>query len=357
MRISNTLLIAAMLSAAAHATAAPAPPQPSSLPAVSASLPCADGMTSKECDIRTMISVRSLALQEMWRNKRYAELDQALLSLCGAGTHLPDGQPELLVFEYTFDILFREWKQWDAAEAKLATWRAQSPGSVAQALAETMFWSAYAWHGRGSGYASKVPPEAWELFRERMGKAAALLANSKAKADTCPLWHSLNIATLIQTSKPRAMVDAAYAEAVRAFPASQQIHFAMSQAMQPKWGAAEGDFDRFARRAIGYTHKTEGSAIYARLYWSEDCNCDDALTFGGKGDPDWKLLKAGFEELLTRYPDEIYNRNKYASFACRANDRTTYLKLRRELGGNIVDALWPSSWKVDVCDRRMTEKT
>lgn len=330
---------------------------PSALPAIPAGMQCSDGKTSADCSIQTMVSLRGLPLQNMWTSKRYGELDQALLKLCAEDTRLPDGQTELLVFPHAFATVFDAWKDWSGFGKQLASWRAQSPGSPAQAMVETMYWRAYAWHGRGSGYAYKVPPEAWELFRERMAKATARLRESKALASSCPLWHVLNIDTLIDSSAPPATRNAAYADALRLFPTSQQIHFAMARAMTPKWGGKEGDFDRFARRAIGYTQKAEGTAIYARLYWSEDCNCDDALTFNQADSPDWKLMKAGFDELLKRYPDELYNRNKFASFACRANDRATYTKLRRELGDNIIDSLWPSSWKVDVCDRRMTEKT
>lgn len=351
----RVLMTAAMLACTLFAGAASA--QPSSvLPPVPAGMPCSDGKTSRECDIRTMMSVRGLPLQDMWSARRYGELDQVLLKLCTESTRLPDGQAELLVFSATFSTLFDAWKDWDGFGVQLAQWRAQSPDSPAQAIVETMYWRAYAWHARGGGYAYKVPAEAMELFRERMAKAAARLQSSKALAGVCPLWHVLNIETLLDRGGAGSASNAAYADAMRVFPASQQIHFAMARAMAPEWGGGEGDFDRFARRAIGYTQKAEGPAIYARLYWTEDCDCSDAVTFGRWDSPDWKLMKAGFEELLKRYPDGIYNRNKFASFACRANDRATYMRLRRELGGNIVDALWPRSWKVDVCDRRMTEK-
>ncbi|KQV45824.1 MULTISPECIES: DUF4034 domain-containing protein [unclassified Duganella] len=296
-----------------------------------------------------------MSVHESWRMDRFQELDQQLQALCAADSRLPDGQPELLVFVSAFYPMFDAWRDWDRVGAKLKKWRSESPDSAAQAIVEVMYWDSYAWYGRGGGYASSVPEAAWELFRERLAKASARLEESKAMAGNCPVWHSLNISTLINSGASRTKINSAYAEAVKAFPASQQVHFAMGRSMEVKWGANPGDFERFARQAVKLSQREEGDGLYARLFWSRDCNCDDALSFGRPGDPDWKTMKAGFEDLLQRYPDQIYNKNKFAAFACRANDRATYAKLRRELGDNIVEHLWPDSWKPEVCDREMAK--
>ena len=130
----------------------------------------------------------------------------------------------------------------------------------------------------------------------------------------------------------------------------------MSRVTYPQWGGAPGELERFARQAVKLSQREEGNALYARILWFADCNCDWSIGFGQPGDPDWKLMKSGFEELLKRYPDQVYNRNRFAYYACRANDAVTYAKLRRELGDNIINLQWPSSWSVDVCDRRMAKK-
>lgn len=349
--------IAALCAASLACNAAPAQqksllPKPD-LPGIPLNAPCRDEVVSKNCEMDTIIWMRGMPLKAMWHMGDYQQLDRILLSLCAEDTRLPDGQPELMVFSRTFASLIGTSKDWNGLGATLNAWRAKSPDSPAQAMIETMYWKAYAWHGRGGGYANSVPPEAWELFHERLAKASTRLEEVKAVAGNCPWWHSMNIEILIDSSAPRDRLNAAYEEAVKAFPASQQIHFSMSRSKEPKWGGAQGDFERFARRAASLSQRSEGGAMYARLYWIKDCNCDDAFGFGQPGDPDWKLMKAGFEDMLQRYPDQVHNRNKYASLACRANDLSTYWKLRRELGDNILDPLWPDSWKVDVCDRRL----
>lgn len=354
MRLLIRLLSIALLGAASFSCWA-APVLKSQLPPQPLGLPCADGVVTKNCDIRSIINLRGGALQQMWQTERFQDMDKQLEALCAVDSRLPDGQPELLVFPSAFYWMFDAWRDWSRVETQLKKWRSASPDSAARALAEVIYWNRYAWYGRGGGYANTVPESAWELFRERLAKASIRLQESKAVAGNCPLWHNLNITNLIESGASRATLNAAYAEAVKAFPASQQVHFAMARAMETKWGGKPGEFDRFARQAVKLSQREEGDGLYARLFWSADCNCDDALTFGRPGDPDWKTMKAGFEDLLKLYPDEIYNKNKFASFACRANDRVTYAKLRGELGDNIVEHLWPASWKVEVCDREMSK--
>lgn len=357
--LARLLLIAALCSIGIACKAAPAQqksvlPKPS-LPGIPLDAPCMDQVVSKDCPIDTIIWLRSMALEEAWHLHRFQMIDQTLQALCAEDTRLPDGQPEMLAFAQTFLRLINAHNDWTGWGAALRDWRTQSPASPAQALVETMYWQAYAWHARGGGYASSVPPEAWDLFRERLAQASARLGQVKPVLGNCPIWHSMNIDLLIESSAPRARLDAAYEEAVKAFPASQQIHFSMARSKQPKWGGEPGEYERFARRAASLSQRSEGNAMYARLFWVRDCDCDDAFGFGHPGDPDWKLMKAGFEDMLKRYPDQVHNRNKFASYACRANDRSTYRKLRQELGDNILDEQWPGSWKVDVCDRRMSK--
>jgi len=356
MRFVTHLLSIAVLAAARIASAATPAPLPSALPELPVSHPCHDGVISKDCSLSRLIDARGMPLRGMYAMRQYQGIDQMLQVLCTGSTRLPDGQPELQVFESSFEGLAATREEEDSVGKHLREWRSAWPDSPAQALVETMYWRDYAWRARGNGYASSVPPEAWELFGERMSKATARLAESKPVAGNCPLWHSLKIKLLNESGAPREQLNAAYEEAVKAFPSSQMIYFAMSRAMQVKWGAEPGEFDRFARRAIELSKREEGNAIYARLYWVVDCNCESTITFGKPGDPDWKLMKSGFEEMLRRYPDQVHNLNKFASYACRANDRATYAKLRRELGDNIIDYLWPGAWKAEVCDRRMSKE-
>ncbi|KQV85088.1 hypothetical protein ASD15_08175 [Massilia sp. Root351] len=304
-------------------------------------------------NMQTIVNLAVLPIEAQWQERDHGGLEASFKSLCGASERFSDGQPKIMIYESALNHYFGAWNAWDAYPRQLQEWRTQYPDSLAQALAETMYWSAYAWKARGGGYAHRVPQEAWQLFHERMAMASARLEESKALSNSCPLWHSLRIANLMETGAPRAVIEAAYKQAVAAFPFDLQIHAQMARVYSPRWGGSAREFDAFARRAAAITRSAEGQGMYARLYWGEDCNCDSAPPFASDGTgPEWKVMKAGFEDLLKRYPNSTWNANKFASFACRANDKETYLKLRTALQGAVYEALWPASYSMDVCDRR-----
>jgi len=297
-----------------------------------------------------------LPLKKLWAERNFDGVERILRDGCGAGRGA-DGQSDLINFEGTFDIYFRHAQSWEADRHVLAQWRGQQPDSLAQALVEAIYWRAYASQLR-VGSVAALPQEALELYRAQLGNGTARLQQVRAQAASCPLWHSLHISLLLEGGAQRRAVASAYLEAVQQFPQDQQIHFAMGRAYSPRGGGSVVQFDQFARRAVFFTRSQEGSGMYARLYWREDGNGRDAISFPDRRSlPEWQLVKTGFEDLLQRYPYDAAARNKFASFACRANDGETYGKLRAQLGERIQPELWPDSWPVDTCDRKLLKRS
>jgi hypothetical protein len=291
-------------------------------------------------------------LQKLWTERKFDAVERALREACG-GARSADGQPELQAFEAAFDSQFRTMQSWEADRAALAQWRGAQPDSLAQALVEAIYWRAYASQLR-VGSVAALPREALDLYHEQIGNGAARLQQVKAQAGSCPLWHSLNISLLLEGGAHRRAVASAYLDAVQVFPQDPQIHYAMGRAYSPRGGGSVVQFDQFARRAVFFTRPTEGGGMYARLYWREDGNGSEAITFADRRSlPEWQLVKTGFEDLLQRYPSDAAARNKFASFACRANDRDTYGRLRVQLGERIIAEQWPDSWPVEACDRKL----
>lgn len=312
--------------------------------------------TGDGCRIQTMIAYKGHAMAEMFHEERYEQLETITRELC-AGKRLPDGQPELYSFTSGFDGIFRHRDDPDAPQAQLAAWRKQHPRSIAAALAEASYWYTRAWVARGDGYARSVPSEAWELFRTRLRKASSVLEASRGFASACPMWHAMTIDTLLESGAGRAALDAAYARAVKQFPDAQQIHISMARSYSPKWGGSSEQFDQFARRAAQLSANSEGFGMYARIYWTEDCDCDEALSFGSGADlPAWPALRQGFRDLLKRYPQDLWNSNKFAALACRAGDGESYNAMRRKIGKHIYKNQWHSSYSPEVCDLRFYKK-
>ncbi|XLZ70480.1 hypothetical protein ABT364_00510 [Massilia sp. SR12] len=289
-------------------------------------------------------AVKPPVLQKQWSERKFEAIERGLREWCmgdGAG------------FEAQFDSYFRTTQSWAADRNALAQWRQQAPDSLAGAMVEAIYWRAYASQLR-LGAIGQMPKEAMDFYQEQLGFGKARLQQVKEQANACPLWHSLNISLQLEGAVSNRSAARAYLDAVQVFPNDPQIHFAMAHAYSPRRGGSLVQFDQFARRAVFFTRAVEGGAMYARLYWREDGNGSDAIQFREqRGLPEWRMVKSGFEDLLQRNPNDLRGRNKFASFACRANDRATYHKLRQELGERIVPELWPDVADVDACDRKL----
>jgi hypothetical protein len=81
---------------------------------------------------------------------------------------------------------------------------------------------------------------------------------------------------------------------------------------------------------VGRTRKAEGTAFYAWLYvdlagaWTCESLFDQSRA-------SWDEMKLAFEDMLDRHPD-VWNRNVFATFACRARDVETTKRMLGELG-------------------------
>lgn len=287
---------------------------------------------------------RPPTLQKQWAEHKFDAIERSLRDSC---TSDPAG------FEAQFDSHFRGTQAWEADRSALDQWQQQAPDSLAGALVAAIYWRAYASQLR-LGAIGQMPKQAMEFYQEQLGRGMARLQRVRAQANICPLWHSLNISLQLEGAGSRRSAASAYLDAVQAFPNDLHIHFTMSRAYSPRSGGTAVQFDQFARRATYFTKAAEGGAMYARLYWREDGNGSEAIQFRQqRGLPEWQMVKKGFEDLLQRHPQDLRGRNKFASFACRANDRETYLKLRQELGEHIVPELWPDVASAEDCDRKL----
>jgi hypothetical protein len=92
--------------------------------------------------------------------------------------------------------------------------------------------------------------------------------------------------------------------------------------------------------------------MYARLYWSAFGDTRDYLTFFKETGASWKKMKKGFNDLMLRHPKSIWNLNNFAKFSCIANDSKTFLKLRRQMGKNVIQDAWPQNISLDFCDQK-----
>ncbi len=230
------------------------------------------------------------------------------------------------------------------------------PFSRAAALAEVVYWNEYAWNARGPGMADTVPADGWELFRQRLGKAEAILLDSKSYASGSPLWGRLMIKVGNGLSWSRPKLLQTFEEVTRDEKYFYPTYTETAWDLTPRWGGDWKLVDAFIRDATKVTQARDGYAMYARLYWSvDDCGCGEFNLFRDSL-ANWPDMKRGFDDLIQRYPHSAWLYNKYAAYACLAGDKDAYQSIRFRIGATLVPEAWPSHQAIDLCEHKFAAK-
>jgi hypothetical protein len=289
-------------------------------------------------------------VQAAYNGREFAKLDALYEQWCTGRERFPDGLWKLAEFSGGFTSSFAAWKSWDRDLAAIQAWQQAAPDSAAASYIEAVYWHEYAWKARGGGYASTVSKEGWALFNERLGKAKAALDAAPLTGSHCPAPAAERISLMIDMGADKEQLTRTYIDAAQRYPEYHALHFAMARQFQPRWGGSAEQYEAFASGAAALTKDFEGMGMYARLYWLVDYN--EGLPFRNDptAGPYWNKLKAGYDDLMRRYPASIHNLGKYAGVACRSSDGALYRRLRSKLDGYQEEAQMNDP--VDVCDLR-----
>ena len=91
-------------------------------------------------------------------------------------------------------------------------------------------------------------------------------------------------------------------EALAREPLFYQTYFTALEYLLPKWHGRLREIERFAQGAVERTSQSEGTSLYARIYWvaaqAEFQNQIFSATF-----TTWPRMRASFEDMHARYPD------------------------------------------------------
>jgi hypothetical protein len=226
---------------------------------------------------------------------------------------------------------------WAPMERKLSDWSAQFPQSSLAAVVLARTYLMHGWSFRGGGYARTVPAGAMAKVEYWTQRAYDTLMTKEKVGRKDPYWYMemINISR-IQGWEPDRFFGLVQ-EATTAFPQNYDLYFITAMRLEPRWGGSPQAIAGLADYAVRQTRKEEGESLYARIYADVGDELDIPLS-----DPsvDWKRIKAGFEDILKRYPDN-WNVNKYARMACDARDQATSKRLLLQMKGNIEPEAWP----------------
>jgi len=272
----------------------------------------------------------------------FARLDAMADELRRSKSRTSSGLWHLTLFYAGLDDAFHSYgasdESWTEVERSIERWARTNPNSPTAHVAYGMALMDHAWFFLGDRNADEVPPEAWAPLRQYTQRAHDYLLAHKAEASVDPRWYEtmLIIARVQRWDEGpfRRLLD----EALRKEPEFYQTYFVALDYLICKCHGDVTTVETFANEAVTMTRRTDGTAMYARIYWY-------ALQsqFGNdifrESRADWPKMRVAFEDMLRQYPD-AWNTNYYARFACLARDRDTAKQLFARIGASPVAEAW-----------------
>ena len=283
--------------------------------------------------------------------KQFSELEAAIAAAATFRERLEDGSSTLYAADIGFYVYFSDVQFADIQLAALKEWHTNLPGSIAEPIVEALYWRTLAWALRQENDAKDSTPIAGKLFRERLQRAQQALQDSKGRSSSNPLWYMEElIIARGQQWKPDA-TRRVFDEGVGKFPMFEPLYWEMGDALSPVWGGSYAALETFANEATAKAGTPWGDTFYATTYWK--IGRLNEQSFMGKSHVSWPHMRRGFDALMRQYPKSIWNANNFAIYACLAQDREAYGRIRARLGSHVIRPAWPSNVSPEVCDHTL----
>jgi hypothetical protein len=227
---------------------------------------------------------------------------------------------------------------WLEAQTLLENWVTNYPQSPAGPIAYGHLLISRALVHLGGGRGDRVEPENVEGFLSEIKQARIFLETYKTTASADPQWYRLMEQIAAYQRWPEEKFSALLSEALQREPLYYENYFAAVDYYGPKWGGSAEALESFARRAAEQTKSTEGSGMYARIYWyAWQTQYGDSLF--RQSNVDWPTMKESFRDLLAKYP-EAWNTNNFARFACLSEDKETTAELIAKIDAKPLRGVW-----------------
>ncbi|MBG9387050.1 hypothetical protein [Caenimonas aquaedulcis] len=313
---------------------------------------CAMGAHAGESEMRKALGVE---FDSAFQRGDFAAIEARYARALGSRERMPSG---VFVTSQMVYLMFRSLPKtveakgndayWKPIEDQAHKWFAQYPKSTIAAIALSKAYSEHGWDYRGTGYASTVGKEDWAKLKDYLAKAGVALSSraEEGRRDPTWRWQMLHLGRLAgwPDDKYREFAQASLEE----FPGYYDTYFEIAEAMLPQWGGSMQQLAAFADYAADRTKKTDGKALFARIYWS----MHGYLGPSGLSQPevDWPSIRAGFDDLVKRYPDP-WNLNYYARIACDVGDKATTRRVLTAVGERVDPMAWETRANWMRCKR------
>ena len=296
-----------------------------------------------------------LILLENLTEEEFSALDNVINKWNNPGERDKNGEWKLDSFRSIFVNFATKRRSWKNDIKRIQKWRKFNPTSAGAAIAESKYWVSYAKNIRGSD--TQTDPVALRVFGERMQRAEQALKDSKDYGADNPLWYEAYLDVAVTLRRDHEFIEALYKEAIHRHPHFQPLYLKMAAYWAPRSGN-QADWhkaDEVIRQATENTAAINGEINYAMLYVQlSEMQFKENLMFDA-GILSWNRMRNAFEEWVKHYPS-MDNLNRFAAFACRANDKKAFFNIRPRIINRILPGRWLDAYSYDLCNQRFMQK-
>lgn len=290
--------------------------------------------------------------QQLFMAGDYEQLDSSLNQYMGSLEDLPDGSSRYEGLVGGLSDLFRYGGlAAETAFGHTADWRRRVKNSTMADLAEAMLFSEWAYSARGNGYANSVSSQNMAIYVYRTEMAAAALDDVAGRASNNPLWYTLSLEVGLDQAKDREKLQAIFDRGMAKAPKYRPLYRRMLRILMPRWGGSYDDVDKFINQVYTQSASARGYQRYAELYSTYARMEGDELDLFSDTHAFWSEMRNGYLGLVRRYPASDVVLNSFANFACRANDKDDYNRLRGAVGKRLASTAWSGKYSIESCDK------
>ena len=278
-----------------------------------------------------------LEVRQDYNNRRFTELEKRAVELRRAKALFDNGSWKLMQFYESFTCRPEEPESmWQLHDQIHRDWITAFPQSVTARMAYADFLVSYAWHARGSGFADKVTPEGWRLFRERIAAGGRTLEEARELPERDPMWWSVTLGLARGQAWSKNDYDRAVEEAKSFEPRFWNYDIDRAESLLPRWYGKPGDWESYAEEAAARSDGL-GDEIYARIVMSLRSYYGNIFR---ETKASWPKTRAGLERLRQRYPRSLEILSKAALLAVLADDRALAKEMFDQLGDKYLANVW-----------------
>jgi tetratricopeptide (TPR) repeat protein len=232
--------------------------------------------------------------------------------------------------------------QCEARFSDLRSWIQAKPDSITPRVALANDLVSYAWKARGSGWASTVSNDGWQLFGQRLNEAVETLNEAKSVKEECPCWWSVRLQTILGLQGDRTQYEDVFNQAIKVYPDYKPFYFKRAIYLLPRWSGSKGEWESEITKVADQIGGDNGDIFYAQAVWymHDNAGFDNIFT---ENQLSWTRVDKGFVDIEKQFPDSLAAKNERAYLGVLACDAPTARKYFDQTEGKVDLSVWNST--------------